>query len=57
MSTLLDTFEPVPLSKYHGLQKMSLVKLVTLRNASFTLSLVISPSMPNKASVAMRPAR
>ena len=57
MSTLFDTFDPVPLSKYHGLQKISLVKLVTLRNASLTLSLVMSPSIPSRASVAMRPAR
>ena len=56
-STLLETLQPTVLSKYHGRHQMSLTKFFTLRNASLTLSLVISPSMPSRASVATRPAR
>ncbi len=54
---MFDTLLPVVLSKYHGSHQMSLVKLVMLRNASLTLSLVMSPSIPSRASVATRPAR
>jgi hypothetical protein len=56
MSVLLETCLPTVLSKYHGLHQMSLVKFLIPLNAALTLSLVMSPWIPSRASVATRPA-